>query len=468
MSLLRDRTAIDGVAWRSIATVPQQSDFHVQIVHAGNASQVAERLAAELNGFVDVTIVDAQAALRTEPRPGTLYFLAARLAADGTNTADDRRSIVIGLGRIGGVLARALAVEWLGRDKAVEAIFLIGNAIGDSAGSTATAPSESLRWSEPLTVWSQHEDEYRIRSSPVDEGRAASWLRTQLNEFAGAEPYRSPQPSVLTLRSSRPERSKAFCIPGAGASVVSLLDLSQAAPIDTGVYGVQPRGLDGVSPPYTTVSAVAAAIEPLIVEQLDGSPFHLVGHSFGGCVAFELACRLVERGLQPQSVSLIDTRPPRATPQADDIDDVELLLRWISLNELAIERSLGITAGDFRTGDMTHNLAVVHRGMVRVGLLPAQTAPTDLLGPMRMFAPCVRNWYHTSRIYPAALRLIYLDDPTLDLAGNAHLGAASRSGWQQRAPLLDFRRGTGNHITGLKAPHAAALSALLAWGSETC
>jgi thioesterase domain-containing protein len=445
------------------------SGFDVRIVHTPADAGLARELISELECFTDAVAVDVRSALVMAPQPTTVFNVAARLARKRPEDLAGTRLIVVGLGRVGGAIARALAAELLGLDEPVEAVLVLDCVAGNGGVMDPADDLAGLVWSEPLIVWNQQEDARRVRSFIADVlPVGVSWLRERIMEISAEEAFSSAPPTLLTLRSGKPEGEQIFCIPGAGASVISFLDLAQVAPAGLAIHGLQPRGLDGTSTPYSTVQSTAEALEPLIIEQHGVRPVHLVGHSFGGCVAFELACRLRERGRPPASLSLIDTRPPRDALWPDDVGDVDVARSWINLNELAVEQSMGIDENDLQRGDLLHNMAIVHRGMVRVGLLPSNTLPTVLLGPMRMFATCVRTWYHTTTIYPEPMRLIYLDDPFTDLAGNARIAAASRSGWSALAPQFEFRRGSGNHITGLKMPHAAKLSELLGWRGAAC
>jgi arthrofactin-type cyclic lipopeptide synthetase C len=61
------------------------------------------------------------------------------------------------------------------------------------------------------------------------------------------------------------------------------------------------------------------------------------------------------------------------------------------------------------------------------GLLAPRATPEVLAGPFRTFAWCLRTAYRPSGVYPGRLRLVLVDDPTMDEAANrAHFAEVER------------------------------------------
>ena len=76
------------------------------------------------------------------------------------------------------------------------------------------------------------------------------------------------------------------------------------------MYGIQSQGLDGVQAPLTQIEAMAANyISEIKTVQPDG-PYLLVGYSFGGLIAFEIAHQLESRSEQVDLLALLDTESP--------------------------------------------------------------------------------------------------------------------------------------------------------------
>lgn len=120
---------------------------------------------------------------------------------------------------------------------------------------------------------------------------------------------RAPEYSPLLLLRNGAGRPPIFVIHGLGGSVMELFHLTKGIHAEHPVYGIQEKGLDGISRPLETVEDMAlnylGAVERL---QSDG-PYLLIGHSFGGLVAFEMARRLSNKGKRVGLLAMLDTYP---------------------------------------------------------------------------------------------------------------------------------------------------------------
>jgi acetoacetyl-CoA synthetase len=81
------------------------------------------------------------------------------------------------------------------------------------------------------------------------------------------------------------------------------------------IYGIQARGVDGVEEPLKSVHEMAEYyLRELHLIQPHG-PYLLIGYSFGGLVAFEIAQRLAAQGRRIALLVLVDAFPhPRFMP----------------------------------------------------------------------------------------------------------------------------------------------------------
>lgn len=385
----------------------------------------------------------------------TLAGMAQAFLGRLRSTHPEAAYALVGLGARASLFAQALALELLGRDIRVACVAAVPDAMLPS-GTPDDDVSAARRLEAACATWSPPEPAMLpTQQCPDHEPDVAEWIARIVD--AASSPPPPPATLAIPLKTGGPLRAPVFCIPGAGASVVSLLDLAQAAHPQATVIGLQPRGLDGVAPPCTSVETVAASILPQVLQATPQGPIRLVGHSFGGWIAFALALRLRAEGRALASVDLLDSRPPSTAPVVE-CDEIDVLLRWIELVELSAERPLGIDAPTLQSLSPSARMRLVHQRMTAVGLLPRQSDPASLLGALRMFAACLRTRYEPAGTYDGVLRVIHLQDPGLDAAGNDQEALEMQSGWMRHAPRVQLLRAQGNHMTGIRGTYARELA----------
>ncbi|WP_420370400.1 alpha/beta fold hydrolase [Curtobacterium sp. L1-20] len=132
-------------------------------------------------------------------------------------------------------------------------------------------------------------------------------------------------PDIVTLaQSSEGTGDAIFCVAGAGALALTYVPLTRRLG-DRPVHAFQQHGLERRSVPDWSIAAMARRyIELMRVAQPRG-PYTLVGHSFGGLVAIEMAALLTAAGHEVRRVVLLDTYlPEHAAEQAGSVEFGEL------------------------------------------------------------------------------------------------------------------------------------------------
>jgi surfactin family lipopeptide synthetase A len=116
--------------------------------------------------------------------------------------------------------------------------------------------------------------------------------------------------SSLVVIESRGSKTPLFCIHPVGGNVLEYYPLAHHLGLAQPIYGIQSPGLDGIQAPLTQIEAMAANyITEIQTVQPDG-PYLLVGYSFGGLIAFEIARQLESRGEKVNLLALLDTESP--------------------------------------------------------------------------------------------------------------------------------------------------------------
>ena len=115
--------------------------------------------------------------------------------------------------------------------------------------------------------------------------------------------------SLVTIHKGA-DRIPVFCVHGAGGNVLNFRDLARAMGRDQPFYGLQARGIDGVTPPTATIEAMAEEYLAEIRMVQPAGPYRFAGYSGGGLVAFEMARQASAAGDEIDLVLLLDTFPP--------------------------------------------------------------------------------------------------------------------------------------------------------------
>lgn len=98
-----------------------------------------------------------------------------------------------------------------------------------------------------------------------------------------------------------------FFIHGVGGIVPDFGKLLDKLDSRHPVYGIQSQAFDRTVPAYTTLEDMAAYYLREIRRVVSHEPYYLIGFSFGGMVAFEMAQQLRAEGRKPPLICMIDS-----------------------------------------------------------------------------------------------------------------------------------------------------------------
>jgi len=288
----------------------------------------------------------------------------------------------------------------------------------------------------------------------------------QALQASSAAPAPAPrEPAALPLQTGRRGAAgigPVHCIPGAGANVTCFLPLVQALGPAVPVTGLQGRGHDGESVPHASVQAAARAWLPALRALQPQGPYRLLGHSFGGWIAYELACLLEQAGEAVAPLVLVDCEPPGPLRPVDRLRTLQL---FVALVEMDRGQPLPLDLPALQALDDTRRIERLLGVLTGAGVLPPRTPAAKLRGLLRVFERHLNTGYEPTARFGGRVLLVqaerpeHVELPERPLLSNEQKHAA----WARHADALELHRFAGsNHLSVLKAPHAARLAALLA------
>jgi thioesterase domain-containing protein/acyl carrier protein len=114
--------------------------------------------------------------------------------------------------------------------------------------------------------------------------------------------------SVVAMQ-PRGSKPPLYCVHGGGGHVLRFRDLAHALGTDQPFYGLRAPLFNNYSSAVTVESLAAKYLADILKVQPKG-PYHFAGASFGGLVAYEMACQLKSQGEEVCLLALFDTGNP--------------------------------------------------------------------------------------------------------------------------------------------------------------
>jgi thioesterase domain-containing protein/acyl carrier protein len=142
--------------------------------------------------------------------------------------------------------------------------------------------------------------------------RSASGSSSGSAGSSESEPARKVElPSnLVTLRAGGNGAAPLFLVHPVGGTVYFYRDLVKALDPPHPVYGIEARGADSREEPRGEIAGMAGAYLAALRAAQPAGPYRLAGASFGGLVAYEMACQLRAAGDQVAFLGMIDTPAP--------------------------------------------------------------------------------------------------------------------------------------------------------------
>ncbi|MBK0390998.1 acetoacetate--CoA ligase [Ramlibacter algicola] len=270
---------------------------------------------------------------------------------------------------------------------------------------------------------------------PLSSLLVAPTVRAQAALVEGRQA--APSPTLVQLRDGRGR--PLFLVHGLSGTLMECRDLVQRLRAGVPVWGLQAVGLDGREAPLDDVRRIADGYVAQVRTVQPRGPYALAGFSFGGQVAYEMACQLAAVGERVEPLVLLDPYVRRDLPAWCD----HAGRAW-----LAFTRLLAMTQAQRGTYVRTrwHSLRAsgARRASDGLGLLAPQARVLDAMaGALERYRP--PRYDGRLLLVRASGRLPGYLDPL--------------PAWRRAAPQLVVREVRGEHLdlVGANAPVVARL-----------
>lgn len=281
--------SLDGVADAAVIAVPDErtgSRLVAYVAPDGSTPLSAWRLRRDVATRVPTTMVPSTfVALEVLPRTVRRKLDRAALPPPPAFAPPPYRAPTGLRAELAALFCGVLGIERIGLD---DDFFELG---GDSLGAIE------------LLEWIAEEFGIDLPATTLLEAPTVDTLYDRLAH------RRAPNSSPVVPLRTGSGRTRFFCVTGAGAPALSLRALADSMD-GYDVYAIQARGLEERALPDRSVEAIARRNIRAIQEIQPSGPYALGGDSFGGLVAFEMACALRAAGHAVDLLVLLDSPTP--------------------------------------------------------------------------------------------------------------------------------------------------------------
>ncbi|WP_370934469.1 amino acid adenylation domain-containing protein [Amycolatopsis sp. cg13] len=167
----------------------------------------------------------------------------------------------------------------------------------------------------------------RPEPARANEAEAGSSARVMADAFAEVERAADTDPFATVLR-MRPggERNPLFCVHSGVGFALPYLGLAKHLGPEYPLYGLQDPSVTELAPAPRSVGEMADDYVRRIKQVQPSGPYHLLGWSFGGIVAYEIAARLQAGGDEVGVLANLDSYPRAGEEQRDD---EQVMFGWL-------------------------------------------------------------------------------------------------------------------------------------------
>ena len=167
-----------------------------------------------------------------------------------------------------------------------------------------------------LSHFIEHQDGFKLiqsdhHTNKYDSKTVLAVSDTPTHQSWGNEAA-PPRYTFKSLTPIQPKGSKEplFCVPAAGNTALSFVNVARHLGLNQPLYGLNPLGVNSGDAPQQSVEAMAEHYIKEIKHFKKSGPYQLGGTCFGGHIAFEMAQQLHKNGERVSFLGLFDTTAP--------------------------------------------------------------------------------------------------------------------------------------------------------------
>ncbi|SMO63583.1 amino acid adenylation domain-containing protein [Melghirimyces algeriensis] len=148
---------------------------------------------------------------------------------------------------------------------------------------------------------------------------------------------------LIQLQQGNGSHPPLICIHPQGGGVLPYVHLVQALGPQEAVYGLQAVGYESDAQPLTSIEAMAERYLEEIRRVVPKGPYRLLGWSFGGTVAYEMARKLENAGEQVDFIGLLDVHPlDRPGEVSEEFTEQDAMTYFATLFDLHSDQFAGM------------------------------------------------------------------------------------------------------------------------------
>ncbi len=258
-----------------------------------------------------------------------------------------------------------------------------------------------------------------------------------------------PQFSLFVQLKAGTEQPPILITPGVGGRA-SFYQLAKHIRTGNPIYGIQAKGVDGLEEPLERIEDMALFYLDELNQLLPEGPYILIGYSFGGLVALEMAQRLSEDGKDVALLVLVDTYPdPRYFPPSERLR----LMAKRTRSHISLMKQLtlqGAFSYFVRGLERRLHIAGDHHGRISPETSRLSFAQTILRVEASDFVAMAR---YRPRFYRGKIRFVRPE-------ANPYLPSDPAAIWKRLAGELEVETVPGDHV-GMVGTHFESLAAVL-------